>query len=97
MVNKNIKRCVHCGTSLIQLQTTHRVGCSFCYETFKGEINSILGDRMPLYEGEDRQNHFHEQLRFRLDQALFKEEYELAARLRDELAGIGTDENSGEE
>ena len=97
MVNKHIKGCFHCGTSLIQLQTTHRVGCPICYDSFREEISSIQGDRFSRNEGDESPSIFHEQLKFRLDQALFREEYELAAQLRDELARTGGNEFSAEE
>jgi protein-arginine kinase activator protein McsA len=46
---------------------------------------------------EDGLKNFKKHLKFRLDKALAHEEYELAARLRDELAGIGSNEFSTEE
>lgn len=83
-----IKRCIRCGTTLLQLQTTHRVGCSRCYDTFCHEIKTILGDTIILYGDDDPRR----RLRNRLDLALMNEEYELAARIRDELAGMTADE-----
>ena len=73
---------------------THRVGCSLCYTHYKEEIQELRGEnrsagREPLSPGIIG-------LTYQLDQALAREEYELAARLRDELSEIGANEYTPE-
>ncbi|MDC7220667.1 MAG: UvrB/UvrC motif-containing protein [Spirochaetales bacterium] len=84
-VDKLIKRCLQCGTSLSQLRATKKAGCYFCYNTFDEEINRMTGDI--LHQGDEGF-----ELKDRLKEALFTENYELAARIRDKLAGISGDE-----
>ncbi|MDC7222739.1 MAG: UvrB/UvrC motif-containing protein [Spirochaetales bacterium] len=91
-VNKLIKRCHKCGTSLSQLRASKRAGCYVCYDTFEEEINRMTGDGFTASEGNRPEGEETIMLKNRLKKALFAENYELAARLRDELAGIGGDE-----
>jgi protein-arginine kinase activator protein McsA len=84
-----IKKCIQCGTSLSHLQATKRAGCAFCYDMFCEEIDRLNGEFPLPFEGEGSDSlHSAGQLRYRLHQALHKEDYETAARIRDELAGI---------
>jgi protein-arginine kinase activator protein McsA len=91
IVNKLIKRCLHCGTSLSQLRATKQAGCSHCYDIFDDEIKRLTGDFSLIGNGfsTDKDEIL---LKDRLKEALSAENYELAALLRDELAGIIKDE-----
>lgn len=89
MVKKITKTCPHCKTSLIQLQMTHRVGCSQCYISFKEEIVGIKGEGTLLSEKERRERDYTLlELQIKLDTALNHEEYEVAAQIRDKMSGL---------
>ena len=92
-LNKIVKTCVNCGTSLGQLIATKRAGCSGCYQTFDEEINRLTGDLFsPGEEEEEISSTEREYLQRELDRALKEEDYELAVHLRDQLAGMMGDE-----
>ena len=77
-----------------------RFGCSGCYETFRPEVEGMLGSmhkgvhhvgRVPHGQMERRQRSQRlKQLKSRLDSAIASENYEEAAGLRDEIREIET-------
>jgi protein arginine kinase activator len=92
--------CPNCGFSFAKFQQVGRLGCSVCYDTFRGEIVKRLRamhkgtmhvGRVPegLMEAHERQQRL-EKLRERLEQAIAAENYEEAAGLRDEIQEIVT-------
>ncbi len=91
--NGYIKKCIQCGTSLSHLRETKRAGCSHCYNIFCEEIDRLTGESFPSGE-EDRGDGLYRMnfLMDRLQEALRREDYEQAARIRDELAGKTGDE-----
>lgn len=94
--NNNIpnKKCSHCGTTFEDLGK-NQVGCEYCYDEFKEEIESMLlnfkssskhkgkipksAGKEPVYKREENE------LRDKLSVAVELEEYEEAAVLRDKL------------
>ncbi|MFM2297256.1 MAG: hypothetical protein RL117_963 [Verrucomicrobiota bacterium] len=94
------KKCPHCGFSADDLSRVRRFGCSECYDVFRSEMEMILpGMQMGMcHVGKvprgQEEKHLHEekmeQLRTQLDQAIESENYEAAARLRDELRTLET-------
>ena len=87
--------CTHCGLKFQQFQQSGRLGCPACYATFREPLEPLLrdvhkhvrhGGRKPRAapERERRWQHLAE-LRSALDLAVRAEDYERAARLRDEI------------
>lgn len=98
-------RCDGCGRLYRDIRRTGEVGCAQCYAVFEGSIRSILErrpspaqhtgkypERLLVYKRffVDR-----ERLRRRLEAAVAAEEYEQAARLRDELAAMDREVSDG--
>lgn len=93
-MTENIK-CTNCGLSYQNFRKVGRMGCSECYEAFKKQLGLILkrihgSDRhigkVPLKSGKvlDEMNILQD-LRQRMEKAIQFEEFEEAARLRDEI------------
>lgn len=89
------KRCEECGTSLDEIAESGRIGCAACYKTFRAElmptIQNIHGKASHVGK---RPNRTHrglpekvqiEQLKSDMQQAVANENFEIAARLRDEI------------
>ncbi|EFI41343.1 MULTISPECIES: UvrB/UvrC motif-containing protein [Peptoniphilus] len=91
------KKCSHCGTGFKELEN-NELGCEWCYDEFEDEIKSMLtslkssskhkgkiprsaGDKVVFKREED-------ELLNKLSVAIELEEYEEAARLRDELKAL---------
>jgi len=98
-------RCDNCGRLYGEIRRTGEVGCSQCYAMFERRIRSILErrpapaqhtgkypERLLVYKRffVDR-----ERLRRRLEAAVSEEDYEQAARLRDELAEVDREVENG--
>ncbi len=87
-------RC-QCGISFSDFKKTGRLGCSACYDTFRTELSAILKNMQGsnMHQGKfpqkSGQTLLHkrkiEQLRADLAKAIEKEEYEDAAKFRDEI------------
>ena len=90
--------CPRCGTTFARFTATGRLGCPGCYEAFGEHLEPMLSrihghaqhaGRQPLVTPEaqklrDRQ----EDLTRRMQQAVQDEDFETAARLRDELHAL---------
>lgn len=107
------KACASCGMTMAQVRETGLVGCPLCYRSFEQELSAIIeraqagasthAGRHPAHAADliDRaalRNRIARELR----EAVSREEYERAARLRDRLCEIGggefganLDESSG--
>lgn len=94
--------CPRCGCSFRQFRKTGRLGCAHCYLTFEQEMSALLRKIHGSNEhvgmtaeeaigpvGESEERLF--QLRRELRRAVEREEYELAARLRDEISELEED------
>ena len=97
---KNLKelQCSVCGLTLSNFKKTGRLGCSQCYITFKDFLAGILkriqgsehhAGKIParLEKVSDKDNIVLD-LKQELKQAIEKEEYEKAAKIRDKLKKI---------
>ena len=89
-------RCKCCGASFSDIAESGKVGCSECYENFKEELiptlNRLHGKvkhigRTPSGSAEEKDNLDEKisKLREKLNAAVEKEEFEKAAKLRDEI------------
>lgn len=100
------KRCATCGTTLTRMVETASVGCATCYSVFGREIESILEGlhRGLVHRGkslqcDDARAELAKELqarRFLLRNMLKEENYEEAARLRDEIAALETETAAAE-
>ncbi|GHU52276.1 hypothetical protein AGMMS49975_07740 [Clostridia bacterium] len=86
--------CVKCGTTYERFRKSGKVGCAHCYDTFRKElghaIKNIHGSethegKFPSRASCERDHKEVAKLRVRLHEAVEKEDYELAAKLRDEI------------
>lgn len=89
-----VLKCQNCGMSYQDFKRLGKFGCSQCYEAFRKYIPSLLkrihgstkyvGEAPGTPEYQEVKDELHE-LRKRLQQAIEKEEYEEAARIRDKI------------
>ena len=97
-IGTGAKKCARCGFTLRDFREHGKAGCPDCYVTFAAEleptIRSMHGSathtgRAPskLRKKHDRADRLKE-LRAALNDAIGKEEFEEAARLRDEIRAI---------
>jgi len=94
----SVKRCATCGTSLTRIIETVCVGCAGCYSVFGKEIESMLeglhrglvhrGKSLQCDDARAELSRALQAKRFLLRSMLKEENYEEAARLRDEIARI---------
>lgn len=89
------QECPHCGLKFQEFRNSGRLGCPYDYQAFREELTPLLESihgetrhcgktprRLPL--NRQAQSELI-QLRTRLKQAIVKEDYEEAARLRDRI------------
>lgn len=89
------KSCSLCGMTLTKFKQTGRLGCYHCYDTFKKELTPLfasihkstkhIGKIPPKAEKVMETVIKVRRLELRLQEAVRMEEYELAAKLRDEI------------
>lgn len=91
------QRCKCCGASFSDIVESGRVGCSECYETFRKELmpslNRLHGKalhvgKIPAGSEKDKQENRIKELREKLAEAVKQEEFEAAAKLRDEIKAL---------
>jgi protein arginine kinase activator len=92
------KKCPGCGLSYDGFQRTGRLGCARCYEVFEGNLRPLLETihRSAMHVGktpvkaraQKKDVEKLEDLENRLRNAVAQEEYEEAARLRDEIQAL---------
>ena len=88
--------CSSCGLSWTDFMKTGRLGCPQCYDTFMEELkvltrrihgsNKHIGNRLSTQPDKGKESIT--SLRRKLHDAIKKEEYELAAELRDRIREI---------
>ena len=103
---RSVKSCPSCAMTMQVLRDTGLVGCSDCYRHFEEELAAIIGrtqegagthvGRHPaqassLVDRAAMRNRMARELR----EAVAREEYERAARLRDEMLSLGLDAGAG--
>lgn len=92
------KACPHCGITFKQFRSQGRLGCPRDYEVFHGELLPLLesihgevqhvGKFPPKVSESSRRQYELLRLRNELKSAVDEEQYEQAARLRDEIQVI---------
>lgn len=90
--------CSNCQITFAQFRENGRLGCPLCYEEFAEELAPLLenvhessqheGKRPARSLGQPEEQHEILRLRTQQKEAIEKEDYELAARLRDQIAAI---------
>ncbi|HKL85136.1 MAG TPA: UvrB/UvrC motif-containing protein [Treponemataceae bacterium] len=91
--------CPVCGVTVFEIKKQNRVGCSECYQHFRGEIVSLLRKEgvelsytgsMPLKPEETAAPKINpESLKKELQNAIENEDYEMAAYYRDRIKTFG--------
>ncbi len=80
-----ITRCPACGFTLQDYRNTSRLGCPSCYSVFAREFDTIISAAADRPEADADAPPTREKLERRLREAVEREDYESAARLRDEI------------
>lgn len=90
--------CPHCGETYAEFQKTGMLGCAACYQAFRKELTPLItrvqgrtqhaGRRPPVSEEEQERLSRIEELRAQMEAAVAEENFEEAARLRDELRAM---------
>lgn len=91
-------QCPTCGFTQADFKKTGRLGCSDCYETFSGQLQPLLGGmhkgtrhvgKVPArqFRALELSNRLTD-LRTSLQRSVADEDYELAAKLRDEIRQV---------
>lgn len=98
------KRCECCGASFSDIAQSGRVGCSECYNTFRQELlpslNRLHGKAIHVGNApkEEKQQETTEEkigkLKAQLADAIKAEEFENAAKLRDEIRALEGENNN---
>ena len=91
----NQRECPHCGIKFVEFRNTGRLGCPHDYQEFREELSPLLENihgetrhcgKTPRRLPQSKQTQSELiQLRNRLKQAINKEDYEEAAKLRDKI------------
>jgi protein arginine kinase activator len=93
-INKNIKACPSCGFTIHDIANTSRIGCGDCYSYFKKDLEPfILKYHGSLKHVGKAPKTIHKKVNIKelqkhLDEAIKKEDYELATKLRDDIKNL---------
>ncbi len=92
---KMVIKCPNCGLTYEEFGRTGRLGCAECYEAFSKLLtplikrvqhsNQHLGKRPSRLSAPVRLNHDLRELQSRLQKSIAQEEFEEAARIRDQI------------
>jgi len=95
-------QCSHCGLTYSDFLSTGRLGCEVCYRDFEKQLKQILRKihgsvrhtgKAPGKEGDQfERRRMIQKLHEDLERAIEREEYELAAEIRDRIRNIETPE-----
>jgi protein arginine kinase activator len=88
---KQLKTCPTCGTTIQDIAaTTSRIGCPDCYTHFKDELTPFIKNyhKSLQHVGKSPKRIDAKDLKKALEEAIKKEDYELAAKLRDEIKNL---------
>ena len=90
--------CPRCGETYAEFQKSGMLGCAECYQAFRRELTPLItrvqgraqhaGRKPPVSEEEQARLTQMELLRARMEAAVAEENFEEAARLRDELRAL---------
>jgi protein arginine kinase activator len=102
--------CQRCGLTLAQFKKSGKLGCPECYRTFSAQLDPLLnrihqsgrhlGKPAPASINDanrpvDNRKRKIDSLKTQLDRAVEKEEFELAASLRDQINGLKAEGSDG--
>lgn len=97
--------CPQCGMSYPQFRRQGRFGCPTCYETFDTKLEPLMNrihgsahhdGKVPLRGGKGLEHRRRlDDLKGKLLQAVAKEAFEEAAKLRDEIKRLSTEQGEG--
>ena len=87
---KNVKTCATCGITIQEIANTNRIGCPDCYNHFKEELKPFIMNyhKSLQHIGKSPKKINTGDLKKALEDAIKKEDYELAAKLRDEIKNL---------
>ena len=104
-LSNSVLRCDKCGCSFNDIVKSGKVGCSNCYETFYDKLTPSI-ERIHgrthhegnIASGSPVQKKISkiEELKEKLDAAVDIQDYETAAKLRDEIKALEQEENGNE-
>ena len=104
-LSNSVLRCDKCGCSFNDIVKSGKVGCSNCYETFYDKLTPSI-ERIhgrTHHEGKiangspvQKKNSKIEELKEKLDAAVDIQDYDTAAKLRDEIKALEQEENGNE-
>ncbi len=86
--------CPFCEATWTDLRNSGRIGCTVCYETFEQPIGQLLENtqgsakhlgKFPPHRGDQTFESELRRMQVELDKAVAKEQYEAAAKLRDQI------------
>ena len=90
--------CPACGETYAEFKKTGLLGCAKCYTAFRRELTPLItrvqgraqhaGRRPPVSEAEQARQSRMESLRAQMEAAVAEENFEEAARLRDQLRAL---------
>ncbi|MGI6605144.1 MAG: hypothetical protein GX062_03005 [Firmicutes bacterium] len=105
-VKASTLRCSQCGLTYANFRERGRLGCAQCYEIFRDQLQPLIqrlqggvkhtGKIPRRAEGKLRLRYDLKSLRRQLQEAVAKEEFELAAKLRDEIKALEQKLGGGE-
>lgn len=94
-INSEVIKCDKCGMTLEEFRKTSKIGCENCYKAFAGNLLPVLkrlhtnvkhtGKRPEKLDEEIQLINRIKKLQDELQLSIMKEDYEAAARLRDEI------------
>lgn len=97
--------CKSCGFTFQDFKKVGRLGCSICYDSFKKQLTPLLkrihgADRhvgkVPLMAGKTpKDTKTLQELKMQMEQAIQSEEFEEAARLRDQIKDFERKKSQG--
>ena len=96
--------CSACGMAFAEFKESSLLGCPVCYKSFDQQLGPLLEraheggthhiGKVPRRAGVNEHRHVAlQRLRGQLDEAVEAEDYELAARLRDDLKELDEDDD----
>lgn len=90
--------CPHCGIAFSEFEKSGMLGCAECYQAFRAQLTPLItkvqgraqhaGRRPRLSEEEQERQQKIEALRTQMEAAVAVENFEEAARLRDEIRAM---------
>lgn len=98
LISEKVERCPMCGTTINSIRKTGNAGCGKCYETFRSQLMPLIGrihgktvhnGRIPASaQGTMSVKNRISELENELKKAIDAQEFEKAAKLRDELSEL---------